>query len=54
MARPFKEIFDSEQYKNASDEERIAVRDDYFDKIIKPKVLERGEHDPSEVYNDFK
>jgi rubrerythrin len=54
MAKQFQEIFDSEQYKNASDEERIAVRDDYFDKIIKPKVLERGEHDPSEVYNDFK
>lgn len=54
MARPFKEIFNSEQYKNAPIGERTAVRDDYFNKIIRPKVLEIGTDDPNEVYNDFK
>ena len=54
MARPFKEIFNSEQYKNAPLDERTAVRDDYFNKIIRPKVLEIGTDDPNEVYNDFK
>ena len=33
MAKPFKEIYDSDMYKAAPKDERVAVRDDYFRSI---------------------
>lgn len=52
MAKPFKEIYDSDMYKAAPKDERVAVRDDYFKKHILPRVL-GSQDDPQAVYSDF-
>ena len=52
MPKPFKEIFESKMYQAAPKEERVAVREDYFNKHILPKVMAGGD-DPVEVLDDF-
>jgi hypothetical protein len=52
MAKSFREIYQSKQYMDAPLDEKIGVREDYFNKIIMPKVMSGGD-DPDEVRNDF-
>lgn len=52
MAKKWSEIYNGETYQSASPEEQEAVRKDYFDKIIAPKVKQAGDNVDA-VWSDF-
>lgn len=53
MAKTWDEIRSSQEYLEAPEEERIAVHQDYFDKVVAPQVRAKGEDNIQDVYRDY-
>lgn len=52
MARPFSEIAASPEFQAETPETQEAIKQDYFNKVIRPQVEASGDN-PDEVFNDF-
>lgn len=52
MARPFSEIAASPEFQAETPETQEAIKQDYFNKVIRPQVEAAGDN-PDEVFNDF-